>query len=234
MQRVAVVLTHGSTSCSLLPGEECSLGRGAPDQPADLRLSTALDLSRRAALVDHARRERWAVQAMSVKNGVSVRHPSGSVIQVPPEQRLEMPEWFDNAYLVVTTPSAEYEVRVEVASRAVSTRSTAIGIGADASTHIVLPRDPERADFRTALCLCEPMLDDPFNRRLPTEGAIAGRLVALGLDAEEISARTIERRLARLRERLDVASNAELRDRLIASCLVTRDALERIRKKGIE
>jgi hypothetical protein len=194
-------------------------------------LSAALDLSRRAAVVDHAVPGRWGVQAMSVKNGVAVRHPSGSVIQVPPDQRLEMPEWFDDAYLVVTTPSAEHEVRVSVVSGPVAQRSGAVGVSSDASTRIVLPRDPERADFRTALCRCEPMVDDPFYRRVPTEGEIAARLTGLGLEDTEISARTVERRLARLRERLEVSSNADLRDRLVAACLVTREALDDLRRK---
>jgi hypothetical protein len=168
---------------------------------------------------------------MSAKNGVAVRHPSGSVIQIPPDQRLEMPEWFHDAYLVVTTPSAEHEVSVRVVTGPVPRRAGAAPVGSDASTRIVLPRDPQRADFRTALCLCEPMLDDPFNRRVPTEGEIAARLMALGLENDEISARTVERRLARLRERLEVSSNADLRDRLVAACLVTREALDDLRRK---
>jgi hypothetical protein len=231
MDSLCVVLTYGSSSCSLLTGEDCALGRGAPDQPAELRLSAALDLSRRAAVVDHASPGRWAVRAMSAKNGIVVRHPSGSVIQVPSEQRLEMPDWFDDAYLVVTTPSAEHEVRVQVTSGPIARREAPVSAGSNASTRVVLPRDPARADFRTALCLCEPMLDDPFNRRVPPEGEIAARLTALGLEDADIAARTVERRLARLRERLQVSSNAELRDRLVAACLVTRDALDGIRRR---
>ena len=231
MDAPSVVLRFGSSSCALAQGEECALGRGAPDLPADLRLSASLDLSRRAAVVDHAAPGRWAVRPMSAKNGVAVRHPSGSVIQVPPDRRLEMPEWFDDAYLVVTTPSAEHEVRVSVVRGPVPERAGAAGFGSDASTRVVLPRDPQRADFRTALCLCEPMLDDPFNRRVPTEGEIAARLTELGLEDTEIFARTVERRLARLRERLEVSSNADLRDRLVAACLVTREALDGIRRR---
>jgi len=143
-----------------------------------------------------------------------------------------MPEWFDEAYLAVTTPSAEFEIRVSVAPDPPPPRPPRFDITPDVSTRVVLPRDPTRADYRTALFLCAPMLDDPFNRRVPSEGEIAERLTSMGLEVEAIKARTVERRPARLRERLDVGSNADLRDRLIASCLVTVDALDAIRRRA--
>lgn len=228
----AVVLRYGSSSCSLGDGERCVLGRGAPDQPVDLPLSKALDLSRRAASVAHDGSGRWSVRALSGRNGVAVRHPSGSFIQVPADTEVAMPEWFDDAYLVITTPSAEFDVRVRVVDGAARPSSVGPSGLHAVSTTLVLPADLARADFRTALVLCEPMLDDPFNRRIPSEGEVASRLVALGRETEPISARTVERRLARLRDRLQVASNADLRDRLVAACLVTRSALEELRGRS--
>ena len=231
MDSPSVVFRYGSVVHSLLPGERGILGRGAPDQPVDIRVSAALDVSRWVAIVSHTEAGRWTVDAVSAKNGVAVRHTGGSVIQIPALQRLEMPAWFDDTYLVITTPSAEHEVRVQVVEARVTPGEQVAAKYAEANTAVVLPKDPNRADFRTALCLCEPMLDDPFNRRVPSEGEIANRLNRLGLEESEITARTVERRLARLRERLSVASNVELRDRLVASCLVTFDALDAIRAR---
>ena len=231
MVTTSLELRYGSLSVAIAPGHAAVLGRGSPDRPADLRVADSLDLSRTAAAVHHDEAGRWSVEAASSKNGVVVRHVSGSVIQIPPGSRLEMPEWFTQAYVVITTPSAEYEVSVGVTDRAHDQPgdSGRRRVVSDQSTHIVLPRDPNRADYRTALLLCEPMLEDPFNRRVPTEGEIAQRLNRLGLEEPEIGARTVERRLARLRERFEVASNVELRDRLVSAGLVTRADLDRIR-----
>ncbi len=234
MVRRAVVLRFGSSSCSLDEGQACLLGRGTLDQPVDLHLSKALDLSRRAACVTHGPSGRWSVRALTERNGVAVRHPGGSVIQVAAGTEVEMPTWFDDAYLVVTTPSAELDVRIRVVDGAVPPTSARARAAPAASTTLVLPADLERADFRTALVLCEPMLDDPFNRRVPTEGELASRLVALGREPEAISARTVERRLARLRDRLQVPSNADLRDRLVAAGLVTRSALDQLRGRSLD
>jgi hypothetical protein len=220
---MAVTVGYGSRRVTVRPGETCPVGRGGSDRPVWIKVSDDADLSRIACRISVVEGDVWVVEAASPTNGVRVQHPgTGSVIAVPSGSILPMPSYFDDTYVVIHTPTREYSLGVRSGSR--GDLGGPVPAGSSAETQMPLRADPELAYVRALVALCEPRLRDPFENAVPTEGQIAERLVASGLD-DSCDSKTVMRRLERARSIVGAANNRELRDRMVDSGAITVEHL---------
>lgn len=216
---MAVTVGYGSRRVTVRPGETCPVGRGGSERPVWIKVSDASDLSRVACRISVVEGDVWVVEAVSPSNGIRVQHPgTGSVISVPTGSVLPMPAYFDDTYVVIHTPTSEYSLGVQAGTR--GDLGGPVHAGANAETEMPLRTDPELGYVRALVVLCEPRLRDPFESAVPTEGQIAERLVASGLDGS-CDSKAVMRRLERARSIVGAANNRELRDRMVDSGAIT-------------
>lgn len=202
----------------------CYLGRGGSrDHSVSIRLTgDDMTLPRRAVAISCPFDGVWQIRRVSERVGVEVRFDDGSKLVVPSDRWRLMPGDEERAYVVVVSPSRTYEFAVRTGQHGPVLREPEPG--EDAKTVTALRVDPEVGYFRVCLALCESRLLDPFVEEVPTESEIVSRLVATGLEPD-ITKKSVQRRLESVRARLGLATNRELRDRLVISRAVTVDHL---------
>lgn len=227
---MTVTIEYGSRRIAVTPSQDsggssaCFLGRGGSGEHSVAIRLTSDDrtMPRRAVSISCPFEGVWQIRRVSDRVGVEVRFDDGSRLIIPSDRWRLMPADEDRAYVVVATPARSYEFSVRLGQHAPVLAETEPG--EDTKTLIALRSDPDVGYFRVCIALCESRLLDPFIDEVPTESEIADRLIATGLEVE-ISRKSVQRRLESVRSRLGVATNRELRERLVASRAVLPEHL---------
>lgn len=223
-QQVLVVeRPEGSTA--QIASEVCTIGRGSPQLPVDIRLSDSVALSRHAAQVRCIDGSWWQIRQVGA-NGLSLKTERGVIVPITNDWT-DVPARFGCSYVTVTTLTETFDFKVEPAQpESGQLAPSATGdhasptLAVNVSTRVV----PKVGYWRVAVALCEPALCD-LSERVPTNTEIVRRLDRLGLEAEEFTERAVEKRIKHLYDITGVepGDRAALRRRLIDSLVVTRD-----------
>jgi hypothetical protein len=223
---VAVTVHYGSRHLVVEPVTEspedavCYLGRGGVgEHTVWIRLTRSdTSLPRRAVAISCPMEGVWQLRRVSERVGVEARFPDGSRFVVPSDRWRLMPADESEAFVIVESTIRSYEFVVRVGRDG----DPYVGPdgGDDTETRVAIKADPDIGYFRVCVELCRPKLQDPFNDALPTEPEIVDRLVRSGIEPL-VTLKSVQRRLESVRSKLDVMTNRELRDRLVASRAVT-------------
>ncbi|WP_116023525.1 FHA domain-containing protein [Thermomonospora umbrina] len=173
-----------STILRLAPGEEITFGRGAPEQPVDLRVDDPA-VSRMAGSV-HAVEDYWRLSNRSRTATYVVENPEGGgeFVKVPPG-RVGTPVPFEIAQVLLPVEGGwtkAFTVMAPEHTFAVS----ALGVTGE-PTRLAHSLDPTAKYFLVLVALCEPRLRDPSSAVIPSVPQILSRLDGLGLTRSAVN-----------------------------------------------
>jgi hypothetical protein len=225
-QRVTVIELSEGAADDGVEAEVCTIGRGSPQFPVDIRLADSAGLSRRAALVRCVDGSWWQIRQVG-QNGLSLKTERGAILPVSVDWT-DVPARFGVSYVTVTTPSEVFEFKVEPNASGTlspdgpgnSGPAPSSRTGANVQTRLI----PKVGYWRVGAALCEPALRDG-SEHLPTNPEIVNRLDRLGLEAEGFTTKAVEKRFKYLYEITGVqpGDRSGLRRRLIDARVVTLD-----------
>lgn len=175
---------EAQTILRLEPGEEITFGRGAPEQPVDLRLDDPA-ISRLAGTV-HAVDDYWLLSNRSGTATYVVENPEGGgeFVKVPPG-RAGAPIPFEISQVLLPVEGGWTRAFTVMAPEHTFAESET-GFTGEATT-LAHSLDPTAKYFLVLVALCEPRLRDPSSAMIPNVPQIVARLGGLGLSRSAVN-----------------------------------------------
>ncbi|WP_203984923.1 FHA domain-containing protein [Sphaerisporangium rufum] len=186
-------------SWELVPGQEVTFGRGAPDVAVDVEIAdpAVSRLAGRIRAVDTY----WVLTNLSGTHTYVVENPEGGgeFVKVAPG-RVDAPIPFEFARVVL--PGGREPVSFLVFA-AVHNYLDPVSLSSGAGTSLAFPLDPTAKYFLVLVALCEPRLRDPSSQVIPTVSQIIDRLGDSGLTPSAVAFHIKYLATAKLRVRQD-------------------------------